>query len=519
MPRIPLPAALPLALAAPLALLAGGALVFAFAPTEWWPLAPLAILVLYACLHGRTSRGALLVGWLFGVGYHGLGVNWVYHSLHLFGAAVAPLAAALTALFVLVMTVFPAVGAWLWARLSGAGGRAALARPARPVLAAWAFAAIWTLGELARGKIMGGFPWILAGYSQTSGPLGALAPLVGVYGIGFLLVAASAVTWALATGPARVGAALSLAGIVAAGAVGSAYAPGAPVGEPLRVRLVQANIPQEMKFSRERLQRSLDLYTGMTRETSLDDVDLVVWPETAIPTYFDRIEDAIAPFVADMERRGVDVLSGGFQREGEDVWNSVRQLGGERALYRKRRLVPFGEYMPLRFVLDWFAQFIDIPMSDLARGTGPHVPLVVQGVPIGVSICYEDVYGEDLRALLPASTVLVNVSNDAWFGDSLAPHQHEQKARMRARELDRPMVRVTNTGVSSAIRPDGSVVARIAHDTRGVLDVAVQPRSGRTPYAASGNWPVFLVSLAVLGAAAGVAFRRRSVDKRERVAR
>ncbi|NND90792.1 MAG: apolipoprotein N-acyltransferase, partial [Granulosicoccus sp.] len=203
------------------------------------------------------------------------------------------------------------------------------------------------------------------------------------------------------------------------------------------------------------------------------------------------------PFVASMDARGVDILSGGFQRDGDDVYNAVRQLGGDRALYRKRHLVPFGEYMPLRFILDSVANFIDIPMSDLSAGSGPHEPLYLQGVAIGVSICYEDVYGEEMRALLPAANLLVNVSNDAWFGDSAAPHQHEQKARMRAREFARPMIRVTNTGVSSVIDYRGDVLGRIGHDVQGILDVQVQPRTGYTLYARTGNWPVFILGIAL----------------------
>jgi len=167
-------------------------------------------------------------------------------------------------------------------------------------------------------------------------------------------------------------------------------------------------------------------------------------------------------------------------------------------LYQKRHLVPFGEFMPLRFLLDFAAAYIQIPMSDLSAGSGPHVPLSVGGVEVGVSICYEDVYGEEMRALLPVSTLLVNVSNDAWFGNSAAPHQHEQKARMRAREFARPLVRVTNTGVSSSIDHLGRVDGRIAHDTAGWLDVTVQPREGMTLYARTGNWPVFLIALCIL---------------------
>lgn len=609
---------LPPGIAAVLALLAGLALPFAFAPLEAWPLASLSVFVLYVLLQQRSPRQALLIGWLFGLGYFGVGVSWVYHSLHLFGAAVAPLAAALTALFVLVMTVFPAVVAWSWCRLSDGGTVA-------PVRAAWLFAALWVLGELLRGKLMGGFPWLLAGYSHTDGPLGTLAPLVGVYGIGFLLVAGSALLWPLsglgrvtvvsidqtaagtpddtadatdrarampdsrapaagttssgtvgpgAAGPSAagsgaagsgaaspstagsgaessgtvgsgmmgsgatssgapgrdapgrdaigsdtagsgtrlVGALLSLGLIVAGALSAGAYKPGTDAGDPFRVRLVQANIPQALKFSQERLDTSLRQYTSLSKRDSLDGIDLVVWPETAIPTYFDRVEATLAPFVDEMSAQGVEVLSGGFHREGDRTWNSVRQLGGDKALYRKRHLVPFGEYMPLRFVLEWFAQFIEIPMSDLAEGDGPHVPLELQGQRIGLSICYEDVYGEEMRALLPASTLLVNVSNDAWFGASAAPHQHEQKARMRAREFDRSLVRVTNTGVSSAIRADGSVIGRIAHDTQGVLDVDVQPRQGMTLYARTGNWPVFIVALLVL--VAGWLARRRVAGQR-----
>lgn len=477
-------------IAATLAVCCGLLLPLAFAPTHWWPVALLALGLLYVVLQGAGSRQAILLGWLFGLGYFGIGVHWVYFSLHLFGAAIAPLAAALTLVFVLVMTLFPALCCWLWARWKVVDA---------PLFNALLFAALWALSELLRGKILDGFPWILVGYSQTSGPLGDLAPLMGVYGIGFLVVLVAAMLVVLLTGRVHqrlaAGASVTAVAVLAVWSVTWSFS--APVGNPLAVRLVQANIAQEMKFSPERLRTAISQYTSMTNREGLEDINLVVWPETAIPTYFDRVEAGLQPFIDSMDAQGIDVLSGGFHREGDNVYNAVRQLGGERALYEKRHLVPFGEYMPLRFILDFAAQFIDIPMSDLSAGTGPHVPLELQGTAVGVSICYEDVYGEEMRALLPASELLVNVSNDAWFGDSAAPHQHEQKARMRAREFARPLVRVTNTGVSSAIDYQGNVQGRIEHDVQGILDVEVQPRSGMTPYARTGNWPVFIVSLLV----------------------
>lgn len=487
-------------IAATLAVCSGLLLPLAFAPTHWWILAIVTLALLYALLQGVTTRQAVWLGALFGLGYFGIGVHWVYFSLHLFGAAIVPLAALLTLVFVLVMAVFPALCCGVWARWR---------LPASPVLNAVFFAALWAMSELLRGKIMDGFPWILVGYSQTSGPMGDLAPIMGVYGIGFLVVLVATLLVAMMIGNWRQRAisATTVVIVAMASALSAHLSFSSPVGEPLAVRMVQANIAQEMKFSPERLRTAITQYTSMTQQPGLENINLVVWPETAIPTYFDRVESGMRPFIASMDARGIDVLSGGFQREGDDVYNSVRQLGGERALYKKRHLVPFGEYMPMRFILDFAAQFIDIPMSDLSAGSGPHVPLQLQGTAVGVSICYEDVYGEEMRALLPASQLLVNVSNDAWFGDSAAPHQHEQKARMRAREFARPLIRVTNTGVSSAIDYKGNVQGRIEHDVQGILDVQVQPRSGQTLYARTGNWPVFIVSLLI---GLGVWWRRSS---------
>lgn len=483
--------ALPRWLVWTLAVCSGLVLPLSFAPTEWWPLAVATLAVLYLLLQQATPKQALLTGWLFGLGYFGIGVHWIYHSLHLFGAAIAPLAALLTLVFVLVMTLFPAFTAYFWARFR---------QPTNPLINVLLFTTLWVLSELLRGKLMDGFPWILIGYSQTTGPLGSLAPLVGVYGLSLLVVlcACTGVVVLLGAMRHRLVAGLLFAAPFALGFVMQTVSFSTPVGEPMNVRMVQANIPQEMKFSQERLQGALTQYTRMTAEPGLNSVNLVVWPETAIPTYFDRVDDVMQPFIQSMDERNIDVLSGGFQRDGDDIYNAVRQLGGERAVYRKRHLVPFGEYMPLRFVLDFAAQFIDIPMSDLTAGSGPHVPLVLQGVPVGISICYEDVYGEEMRALLPASQLLVNVSNDAWFGNSAAPHQHEQKARMRAREFARPLVRVTNTGVSSAIDHQGRILGRIAHNTKGILDVQVQPREGYTFYARTGNWPVFVLCVVFL---------------------
>ncbi len=259
--------------------------------------------------------------------------------------------------------------------------------------------------------------------------------------------------------------------------------------------MVQANIPQELKFSRERLRNSLEQYTRLSFENLKPETQLIVWPETAIPTFYQNVAEAMRPFERQLQAQNIELLTGVFSAEADRSYNSVMQLGSQQSIYQKRHLVPFGEFMPFRFLLEPINRFINIPMSDLSAGDGPHKPLAVAGEQIGISICYEDVFGEEMRAVLPEATMLINVSNDAWFGTHMAPHQHEQMAQMRARELGRPLVRVTNTGVSSAIDYLGRISERIPQNQQGVLDVTVTPRTGLTPYARTGNYPMAIISL------------------------
>lgn len=499
---------MPSMLRAVLAVLAGAALSLAFAPFELWWLAPVCLGCLYSLIQPSTPKRAAFLGFLFGLGFFGVSVSWVYNSLHVFGGAALPVALALTAVFVCVMACFPAVTAYTFRKLTHQ--QAARMKAFNALL----FAGLWVVAELARGKIMGGFPWVLIGYSQTSGPLGSFAPVVGVYGISFLVVFWSVLLTTLAVPKqaliTRISSAVWLVLIPVVSIALNTVAFSTPTGEEFKVRIVQANIAQELKFSRERLQQSIQEYTALTVDAP-EGTQLVVWPETAIPTYFSNVERVIAPWVKEMDARGIDVLSGGFYSDDTGNYNAVRQLGGDQALYRKSHLVPFGEYVPFRFALKWFSSLVTIPNFDLSAGPLPLKPLMVQDIALGVSICYEDVFGEEMRALLPEATVLVNVSNDAWFGDSFAPHQHEQKARMRAREFSRPMVRSTNTGVSSFINERGEVSGRIPHDKQGVLDRTVLPQQGQTPYAATGNWPVGLLSFGVIAFAIGLQIYRRRV--------
>lgn len=483
---------------------AGALLVLAFAPFSLRAASFVAPALLFLLWAGDAPRAALRHGYLFGLGQFGFGVFWIYNSLYYFGAAIAPLATLITLLFVGFMALYPALLGWAVARLRG---RARVA-----VFLLGLVPAGWVLAEWLRGWLLTGFPWLYLGHPQIDTWLGAGAPVLGVLGASWLaaLTAGALALLVVLRGARRYA--------VLAGAVALWLATGLldrvewtqPVGEPLRVTLVQGSIAQSRKWDPAQFQATLDLYRDLTRRHWGD--DLIVWPETAVPTYaFEVYDDYLAPLRQEALAQGTDLLFGIFSYEPADrrIFNSVMSWGQTPGVYHKRHLVPFGEYLPLRGLLGWLAPFIDIPMSDLSPGDGRPL-LTAAGEPMGISICYEDAYGAEVIDALPEATVLVNVSNDAWFGPHQAPHQHLEIARMRARETGRYLLRATNTGVSAIIGPLGQVEATIpqSESEPQTLTRVIQPRGGLPPYARWGNWPV--VGLATLALAVGVLVGRRS---------
>lgn len=481
-------------------LLAGIAMPFSFAPYSMWFLPFFALAALYWSVQNVPLKLAWKLGLVFGLGYFAFGVYWIYHSVRLFGDAPAVLAVAMTALFVLVMALFPACVCAVYATLRVRGSW---------VLSnALLFSGLWLFAELLRGFIFGGFPWLLVGYSQIDTFFSGYAPVFGVFSISWLVVFMAAAgcelvaqrQWINRTLIATCVAIVVVTGIALATKIWTA-----DQQQSLQMRLVQGNIKQELKFSRRRLEESLKMYQDLTLRAP-PETQLVVWPETAIPTLFANVDARLRPFVEEMSARGTDVISGGFYRDENDkAYNSVRQLGGDRALYSKGHLVPFGEFMPFRTLLQPIARFVQIPMSDLSAAPAPARALAVADWDIGISICYEDVFGTEMRSTLPDAQLLINVSNDAWFGDSSAPHQHQEMARMRAREFERAMVRVTNTGITSVIDYRGQIHDSIAFGVQGTIDASIPLRTEATPYVSLGDLPMWILSGVTL--ILGVVFR------------
>jgi apolipoprotein N-acyltransferase len=478
---------------------AGGALPLAFAPWSWHLLAVLSLTALF----WLWDRDPVRAGWrgaLFGLACFGVGTSWVRESFQ-FSDVPAPAAIALTALLVAYLALFPAALGYLQARLFPR-----LASTPRLLLV---LPAGWVLGEWLRGWLLTGFPWLLVGSSQTDSPLGGLAPIGGVLAMSWAVALSAAGLVALARGGWLVRGAVTalLVTLWAAGWQGRAVEWTSAAGEPRRVAVVQGNVAQRLKWREEERAATLAHYLALTRAHW--HAHLVVWPETAVPAFAHRVQDFLAALAEEAEAEGSAVLLGIPYADPATgrYYNSVLALGGQPALYHKRHLVPFGEFVPFEPLLGPILDLLNAPFSDFSRGPAGQPPLEAAGMRLGVSICYEDAFGAEVIEALPEATVLVNVSNDAWFGDSIAPHQHQQIARVRAMETGRDLVRATNTGISALIDWRGRLSREAPQFQSVVIEGEVQPRTGATPYVRVGDLPLLLAALLALGVAGSLRSR------------
>ncbi len=465
-----------------LAALLGALGVLCFAPFELFWLAPAVWAGFFALLlRADTPRQGLLTGLSFGLGFFLCGVSWVYVSLSVFGGMPWWLAGPAAVLFCTVMALFPMVAGWIFKRW----------QPSRFGQQAVLFAALLAAGDWIRSWLFTGFPWLALGYSQTPpSPLAGFAPLLGVFGLSALVALSGALLlrW-------RIG--LPVLALLALTGFGLRQIEWTmPQGEPISVALIQGNIPQEMKFRPEAFVRTLNLYRELIEANP---AQLTLLPETAFPVFLGQLpEDYLAPLKALASRRNGDIVFGTLTGDGNAYYNSAVSLGSSPLqVYSKSHLVPYGEFIPPGFA--WFMAYANIPASSFSRGPEKQAPLAVAGQLVATNICYEDVFGNEIIRALPEAGILANLSNTAWFGDSLAQPQHLQIARMRALETGRPMLRATNTGMTAIVGPDGIVQATLPPFTTGVLNGSVQAFGGMTPYGRLGDWPaIALIALLLL---------------------
>tara|TARA_R110000824_G_scaffold50961_1_gene142038 strand:+ start:32904 stop:34385 length:1482 start_codon:yes stop_codon:yes gene_type:complete len=461
------------------ALVAGGFTTLTASPFELWWLGPVAIGLLYTGLHTLTPAQAALKGWLYGVALFASGTSWVYVSIHDYGYTGVPLAVFLTVLFVTILALFFAGTFWLYRRFTSAR------------LAFISFAGAWVLGEVLRTYLFTGFPWLLLGSGYVDSPLAAWAPVGGVYLLS-LLVALSGALGAELLLRRRWWALAPLAAIwLVPLALPQQWT--TPADEPTRVALLQGNLPQLLKWTPEGQREAANTYSELTREVA-DDVDLIIWPETALPMMetqarpvLERVQSNLPPDVA--------LLTGIVQRDDQErYFNSVIGVGNVEGSYQKEHLVPFGEYLPLESVLRGAIDFFDLPMSTFTKGEHEQTPMQAAGINIGNAICYEIIYPQLVARRAQDSGVIMTVSNDTWFGASIGPHQHLQMARLRALENGRYVVRATSNGITAIIDPEGHIVERAPQFETTLITGEFYAMEGLTPFTRTGSWPAWLLA-------------------------
>ncbi|WP_307728185.1 apolipoprotein N-acyltransferase [Massilia sp. PAMC28688] len=501
--RAPRGTALPMLFAA----LAGAASVFSFAPFGWWPIQFLSLAFLFYQVGMDTRiKRSTLIGWAFGFGWSVAGMHWLYITMNRFGHIPGPLAVFFVCLLGVYMGLFGAfaagVSTWL---------RRRLALPVTSfLLVVLPFA--WGVSEWMRGWVMTGFPWAASGYAHNISPLAGYAPLIGVYGVG-VIAALCAGCIVMLTQRARMLGMGVLASVLAAGFGLTFIQWTEPVGQPITVRLLQGNIAQTSKFDPEHIARALEQYRTMVMA---EPADLIALPETAVaripqnlpPDYLPSLQQYAASSGSHL-MFGIPIADGPGM-----VANSVVGMspGGRAYRFDKQHLVPFGEFVPAGF--RWFVDMMRMPLADMTRGAEVQAPFPVKDQLVLPNVCYEDVFGEEIALQLRSSarpaTMLLNVSNLAWFGESVAIPQHLQISQMRSIETGRPMLRATNTGATAVIDGRGNVVASVPNYEYGALRTTVQGMGGMTPFIRFGNYTFLLLGALALAAAGLLSWRRRA---------
>lgn len=470
-----------------LCLLAGSFFTLGLAPFDLKLLSLVSITTFAIALTGQSWRQSLLLGWCYGLGFFGAGVSWVYVSINVYGHAPLALALTLTTFFCAGLALLFAIQAAFFSLL----------RPTQTGLRIALFACLWVVFEWLRTWLLTGFPWLFAGYTALDTVLAGWAPVIGVLGVSSL-IAITAAAMAELIVHRNVSRGIALATWIVSVA-GTGYVLGSaqwtqPTGEARKVAIYQPNIALEDTWDRTNAPLLLNdfLEHALAHAPSSD---LVVWPEGALPFYFDQ-----APgYVSELRRiaKGNDgtIVTGMPTRTGNDRFNSIVSVGQSSQTYNKQKLVPFGEFVPLEDSLRGVIDFFDLPMSNFSKGDAGQLPLSSNIGPLAPFICYEIVYPDFVAKGSQSSNLLITISNDAWFGSSHGPHQHFQMARYRALELQKQLIRGANNGITAIIDERGGIVEKLPQFERATLEGQVTPREGLTPFARFGSVPVLLISL------------------------
>lgn len=507
-------------------ILAGAFQTLTFAPYKLWLLGPISIALVLWITRGlepceNSPPKGFLYGWLFGLGLFGSGASWVYISINTYGHAPPVLAGALTILFVAGLALFSALNFWLYFKLRGQN------RVFNGIL----FSAIWVLGDGFRTVFLTGFPWLFLGYGHIESPLAGWAPILGVYGIGWIVVSTGVAITLLGTQERNKSKILFSIFALALWASGPVLnnitwtkpltAQNGKTAPELSVALIQTNIPQELKWRPTQRAKTLRLLEKMTAQNWQS--DLIIWPETAVPMLYDTAQVFLNKMSTQASLNQSNIISGIPYRHFDTetrrpiLHNSIVSLGQGEGVYHKQKLVPFGEYVPMQDLLRGLIAFFDLPMSDFRTGSDNQPLLSSLAYKTSPFICYEVVYPDFVAQRAVNAHYLITISNDSWFGASIGPLQHLEMAQMRAAENAKFMVRGTNNGISAIINEKGLITDQSDQFVQTTLLSKVTLFEGRTPFSYVGSLPLFLICglLVIFQLASRIAARKRGVKSTE----
>nr|WP_237466439.1 apolipoprotein N-acyltransferase [Vibrio stylophorae] len=483
-----------------LALLCGASATLAFAPYGIWPLAFFSVTAFFILINQRSAKSAALLGFFWGLGQFGTGISWVYHSIAKFGGLPLPAGIVIMLLLIAYLALYPALFAYLTNRFFNP-------QHCRPWLRYLiAMPLLWLLCDAIRGSLFTGFPWLYLGYSQIDSPLSAIAPVFGVQGITLaIILCASALAWSLKWRSLK-----PLTTLMVVAGVCALCWWGQPkwlkAGEQsYQVSMIQGNIPQHLKWQPQMRGITLMRYFELTRQHW--DSDIIIWPEAALPVFETDVPEYLASVDSAARKNGVSVLTGiiDLRPNHGDIYNSILVLGDSEQdsynydtaqRYNKNHLVPFGEFVPFESLLRKLGPLFNLPMSSFNRGPRIQPNLIAHGLSMASALCYEIAFSGLVRSNVHANTgAILTLSNDAWFGNTIGPHQHLEIARMRALELGRPVLRATNTGITAAIDLNGQLMATLPQFKTQVLTTTIHPGVGATPFWKWGYRPLWIASI------------------------
>ncbi len=486
-------------------LIAGALLTLAFAPFGVYTFAFISpAILLYSWLRA-SAKQAFFRGLFFGIGFFTTGTSWIYISIHRFGNASVGFSILITTLFVVVLALYPATQGYLFARL--------FKNKSNVIRCLCLFPALWVIWEWLRATLFTGFPWLFLGYSQISTLFHGYAPLFGVYGLSLIVAYLCGVLVLLATRESNQTKLIILFSAVVIGFAGYILSKESwtkPTGKPITVSLVQGNIPQTVKWQKQQLQKTLQIYKNLTNQHWQSHI--IIWPEAAVPAFIQQVPDFIDNMDQMAKHHHTNLIFGApiYNPSTRKAYNGMLMIGENKGIYLKRHLVPFGEYLPLKSIFGFFSKYVDIPMTGFSSGPKQQPPMQAGTLSIAPYICYEIAYPEEVLDTVKGKQLMVTISDDSWFGKSIALAQHMQIAQLRALEMGRYLLLSSNTGITAFINPEGQVIKIAPLDKRVVITAKVTGMQGNTPLMEWDYWPVLGMILMLL--AIGYLSKKKNKD-------